>query len=318
MANKQGIVITEEGKRTTGIQQFFDELPDYIIPVQKSIPPYMPYTKGHGYLGILLLDTDKDRVQCHICGRWYKALSKHLTVHGMNTNQYKDDVGLYRKEPLMSLKTMYKFRDTNNKTKSAPNLERGHNIISGARKGRSVPNGSQTMQWKNKFGTCDAQLRFRLEEAIKRLGRVPKTEEEPRLASTLERRFGSWTKALNFYGYEPFQQPSMFNVASFKSMSVEEIVAADKKRIKEESKIAPHCKICGKVIERKRWESGHLEDRTKWLNKKTDSPECLKKYTDSKITFRGCLIEGCKNHHQAKGYCIKHYLEICKPERNRK
>lgn len=318
MANKQGITITEKGRRTTGIQQFFDELPDYIIPVQKGEPPYMPYTNGHGYLGVLLLDTDKDRVQCHICGRWYKALGKHITVHGILSNEYKDTVGLYRKEPLMSLRTIYKFRDTNNKIKSKKNLEKGWNMISGARKGREVPNGSQTVQWKNKYGTCDAQLQYRLEEAIKKYGRVPKTEEEPRLANTLERRFGSWTKALDFYGHQPYRQPGVFKVQSFKQMSVEEIVAADKKRIEEEVKIAPHCKICGKIIERKRWENGRLENRIKWLNKKTDSPQCLEKYINSKITFRGCLIEGCENHHQAKGYCIKHYLEICKPNRNRK
>jgi predicted transcriptional regulator len=43
-------------------------------------------------LGELPYDPDDDRVQCHLCGRWYRSIgSSHLyRVHGWTLDDYRD------------------------------------------------------------------------------------------------------------------------------------------------------------------------------------------------------------------------------------
>lgn len=292
--NKQGIELTEEGHRTTGIRQFFDELPDHIRPMQKAVPPYMPYTKGHGYLGVLLVDTEKDRVQCHLCGRWYKSLGAHLKIHKETATSYKKEVGLFKREPLMSYKTVALFRRKNS-NKSKGNLTNGTRFRSGFRNGNG--DGSKTMQFKNRYGTCDAQLGFRLSEAVKKYGRVPFSDEEATLANVLGRRYGSWSKGLEAYGYT--------------SHSVSRTSYDPENDLKN----APACKICGVAIMRKRMPSGDWEDRNKWLNKKTCSVEHLEQYLLIKYPKQNCIHPECPNKYAAKGYCNSHYLQFIKKDR---
>ena len=67
-------------------------------------------------------------------------------------------------------------------------------------------NGSSKTQWFNKYATCDAQLKFRLELAIKKYGRIPHIEEETNLIHTFIKRFGSWRNGLQYYGYKPLRE----------------------------------------------------------------------------------------------------------------
>lgn len=295
--NKQGVMeLTEDGHRTTGIRMFFDSLPDHIRPMQKSIPPYMPYKEGHGYLGVLLVDTDTDRVQCHLCGRWYKMVNgKHLEkIHKLTSVEYKEKVGLYKSEPLMSYKTLSKFRTTN-RNKSRKNLTNGPRFRKGGRNGNNE--GSKTIQFKNRYGTCDAQLKFRLDELILKYGRVPTTEEAGALAHTFARRYGNWTRALEIYELKPY-------------LGVRAVYNPE-----TDLKIAPSCQICGTAIVRKRMPAGDLEDRERWLNKKTCSPEHLEQYLTIKYPVQSCKIENCQNKYSARGFCNSHYLQFVKSDR---
>ena len=53
---------------------------------------------AHGHLA-----DDGERVQCHECGRWYRALATHLDrTHSMTAAQYREQHGLPRTQPLMS------------------------------------------------------------------------------------------------------------------------------------------------------------------------------------------------------------------------
>jgi hypothetical protein len=47
-------------------------------------------------LGELAHDRDENRVQCHLCGAWYRALAPtHLaSAHGLTADEYRDLVGL--------------------------------------------------------------------------------------------------------------------------------------------------------------------------------------------------------------------------------
>lgn len=57
----------------------------------------------HGELGVLAVSPDGEHVQCHICGRWYQALGKHVSMsHGITPDEYRQMFGLNRGTGLCS------------------------------------------------------------------------------------------------------------------------------------------------------------------------------------------------------------------------
>jgi predicted transcriptional regulator len=52
--------------------------------------------------GELPVDMDEQRVQCHVCGGWYRALAPtHLSrAHGVTADEYRELVGLRPRHPL--------------------------------------------------------------------------------------------------------------------------------------------------------------------------------------------------------------------------
>ncbi len=181
------------------IQALYTKLPEHIIPLQKSMPPYMPVDVGYyGYQGIMLLDKTLDRVQCHVCGRWFKSVGAHLRKHQIHHLTYKERFGLYRTESLMSLNTKRLHRLS--KGKHPENLipNRGKKLTPDFTKVVTGKNGHDRTAFQNRWGTCEAQLKFRLTEEIKKFGRIPKTSET-KLVNLFTKRFGSWDKGLQYY-----------------------------------------------------------------------------------------------------------------------
>lgn len=201
--NKQNITKLETGQRTTGIYQLYKDLPEHIIPLQKSQPPYMKVTNGYfGFQGIVLLDQVLDRIQCHICGRWFKCLSAHLKIHDIDHITYKDRFGLYRSEPLARLKTLQRWSKMNKEREQVKNLESNRPTRITEDEVRKISNDARKKdQWKNKYGTCKAQLRFRLEEAIKKFGGLPPSDsrEYKNLYRLFVNRFGGFREGLEYY-----------------------------------------------------------------------------------------------------------------------
>jgi predicted transcriptional regulator len=52
--------------------------------------------------GELRVDAQDGRLQCHVCGRWYRALaSTHVSrAHGLSADAYRELVGLHPRHPL--------------------------------------------------------------------------------------------------------------------------------------------------------------------------------------------------------------------------
>jgi hypothetical protein len=52
--------------------------------------------------GSLAFDSDEDRVRCHLCGRWFRALAPgHLLhKHGIDADSYRELAGLNPRHPL--------------------------------------------------------------------------------------------------------------------------------------------------------------------------------------------------------------------------
>ena len=59
-------------------------------------------TPLHAPRGELLVDVDEQRVRCHLCGGWYRALSSsHLSrAHGVTAGAYRELAGLRPRHPL--------------------------------------------------------------------------------------------------------------------------------------------------------------------------------------------------------------------------
>lgn len=170
-----------------------------VIALNKSQPPFVknedPY---YGFKGVMLYNQFTGRIQCSICGKWYKALTgRHLEKdyrrgkwEGEGAIAYRKLFGFMRKTPLVSLESAERYSEANKKNTKFI-LGRGHKYWGQKHKGttRSCP------ELVNKYGTCEAQLIYRFMLAKKKLGRTPKWNEI-NFVSSLVRVFGSWKKAL--------------------------------------------------------------------------------------------------------------------------
>jgi hypothetical protein len=63
-------------------------------------------------LGAIPYDADEDRVQCHLCGEWFRLIGgAHLVRrHGWTLGQYRDAFALLKGEPTCAVGTSDKIR----------------------------------------------------------------------------------------------------------------------------------------------------------------------------------------------------------------
>jgi uncharacterized protein YbaR (Trm112 family) len=56
----------------------------------------------YGEMGRLAVSDDEERLQCHICGQWYRSLAAHvLQTHQYTVAEYREEFGLNRNTPLV-------------------------------------------------------------------------------------------------------------------------------------------------------------------------------------------------------------------------
>ena len=64
--------------------------------------PFMPSVSGVGFQGVVLFDSETNKVQCSICGEWFDFLGIHVKTHKLTVKQYKYQFGLNQETALMS------------------------------------------------------------------------------------------------------------------------------------------------------------------------------------------------------------------------
>ena len=65
----------------------------------------------YGKPGILNYDLVEDKVECHICGKWFIYLAPHLRwKHNLTVDEYREDFGLNRTQPLCTPSLSEKHR----------------------------------------------------------------------------------------------------------------------------------------------------------------------------------------------------------------
>ena len=83
-----------KGKKRVDIMEY-EEAPSGAIKLYNYKEPLMDVENGHGYMGVLMHDAERDLIQCHVCGVWFSKLANHIKIHGFkNTAHYKKEFGL--------------------------------------------------------------------------------------------------------------------------------------------------------------------------------------------------------------------------------
>ena len=80
------------------------------ITIYNFKEPLMPLPKPlFGYQGVLIYDKNIKKVQCSICGKWFKQITyKHLKSHRITTIEYRKLIGLKYDQSLSSEGTLEK------------------------------------------------------------------------------------------------------------------------------------------------------------------------------------------------------------------
>ena len=164
----------------------------------------MEVQRGHGFQGVMMLDDVEDRVQCHICGKWFKMLAGHLgKAHDTNTLDYKIEYGLPLKiglcSPTMSAVksrlTLARFKGKRDGfTRSAGTFVRGFHK---RRKYRRAYSERKTAFHRNKFGICELQMKSRYDVVQQMCGHVPDQEEVRKYDQKLYKAMWNYYKGLN-------------------------------------------------------------------------------------------------------------------------
>lgn len=156
---------------------------EQIISLFKARPPFQKVSDGDGfgYFGVILYDKNKDKIQCHLCGKWFFFIGgSHLhRKHKMPLGLYRERFGLPISFGLCGKRvSALRAKTANNHVEKIMPWTKGekHRYAVKCRKYKS--NGRDRASWKNSIGLCDLQKydRFRIVQAM--AGRESPTNKE--------------------------------------------------------------------------------------------------------------------------------------------
>ena len=182
----------------------YKDAPSGYINIEKWVPPFIPVSKGFGYMGVLAQDSKSGKLQCHKCGEWYEQLPTHIQKHNLNANSYREQFGLLTSTALKSQRirlihsqVMIDFRKTGKK-KFLRKFKK-NNKESANRKGKP-----KALESQNQYGNCDLQIINKIIKLGEELGKTPtlidiKKEFGGGMVSTMHSRYGSYVKYCRKY-----------------------------------------------------------------------------------------------------------------------
>lgn len=184
-----------------------------VRPLYKAQEPFMDYKNGFGFQGVLMHDDVEDKVQCHICGKWYGNLGQHVRSHDVTPDEYRMDVGLSLRTGLCSMRVSRAHSRAAKKLYASKasgliRAARGNRTRRSVKKvqfNRQKP--SSSMQFKNSRGLCDLQIVARYEVVKRIAGRIPNhgdfMRHDRKLYGVLCQRHGSPNKFRKHLGDRP-------------------------------------------------------------------------------------------------------------------
>ncbi len=169
-----------------------------IRPLFKAVEPFMEVRDGQGFVGVIMYDEIEDKMQCHVCGKFFSSLGAHVNMaHKISMDDYRIKYDLPMSIGLCS-KAISKERSDRaikrdhdgDKTWGSKTWKKG---IKHSRKFKRQ-NKMAFVARENKFGLCQAQMyaRYRIVEKI--VEHPPSIDEllkyDDRLYTAMRRRQG--------------------------------------------------------------------------------------------------------------------------------
>jgi ROS/MUCR transcriptional regulator protein len=224
-AETAGKQLKEKSRYSASKGDYKDKIIDYpYSPTGKAYiginkRPLMKVKDGYGFQGVLTQDDERRFVQCHICGKWAKVIThKHVfNRHGLTMDEYKEKFGLFRSKGLVSDETSANLTANVLKAKDYITMHKRFKGICGRKKSE----GSKKLAYRNRFGTCPAQLRARLYEFINTNKELPgRSNKGKQLYQLLARRYGGFGIALSKFGLPNFKRQGTNYVYTFPDYTV--------------------------------------------------------------------------------------------------
>lgn len=145
-----------------------------IRPLYKAEAPFMEVNVGHGFQGVIMYDDKEDKVQCHLCGKWYRHVGLHAQgAHKIASDDYKDRFGLTRKIALCATSVSSTRSGVMNRLRSSGRMPPCKRLSRAFYKRRKFRNGQATVSFKNRNGLCDLQMFTRYQVVKKIVGHEP-------------------------------------------------------------------------------------------------------------------------------------------------
>ena len=144
-----------------------------IRPLYKAQEPFMEVPRGHGYQGVIMYDDVEEKVQCHICGKYFEHLGRHVaSTHKTTSEDYKIEYGLSLGTALCGRRySEFRSRIGRKAFKDGRFKPRAFRHGMRRRIARRKPNTS--IQVKNRMGLCDMQIMARYDVVKRIVGRIP-------------------------------------------------------------------------------------------------------------------------------------------------
>lgn len=177
--------------------------------------PLSAVEDGYGYYGTVSVTKDGEYVQCHICGGLYHSLPGHIwNEHDMKTRDYKKQFGLTSTTAMVSEEQRQKLKygyleylKSLTPEEKEAYLQKQRAFARVGRKARSkVKTSKESLEAKNKKGTCPQQILAKIQECADAIGKTPSKNEfikycnSQRYVHLIYKVFGSWTNALDIAG----------------------------------------------------------------------------------------------------------------------
>lgn len=178
----------------------------------------MPYTtSGAGDFGVLRYDEATDRLQCHECGKWSRALGSHVSrSHRITTREYKVKHGLKIKTKLCGRRLIEYYQQRQQRADFVRFTAESARKGSAARLANVQQRGADGYaksgygaEWQNVNNRCHAQIMASFYSLKDRLGRTPTVAEMTRSfhisIETIKRRFpvNTYNEFVEFCGSIP-------------------------------------------------------------------------------------------------------------------
>jgi len=179
-----------------------------IRPLYKAVEPFMEVKRGHGYQGVVMYDDAEDKVQCHLCGKYFESLGGHIAItHKASARSYRLEYGLSLRTPLCG-KALSR---AHSKAARRDYSKKKCGLVASARRNRTRTKHyvrpaifySQTQQHKNRLSLCELQKRARYDVVKNIVGREPSwgdlKRHDSKLLDAINRMGGLtvWRKMVN-------------------------------------------------------------------------------------------------------------------------